>query len=375
MKRVWLVLTLILGLQFTFLPAQASDAKVIRLVTEPNRNFNGYFYNDDLVTRLAPSGDLGRLVFYPANRPRTWVVDVAFIDDVIAMTDKYQIGLNTGDFKDGAGSKVASDWLVQFSFISRNDEVVVLPYGNPAFKFISHYAPGELNYYYSNANTRLANFLKRAVTSDMSGKYSTGSLTSSKILLDNYSSSRRSLTNLGRVINAPELTSLRLQLARLLNPSISTQFRTHLINSAADEVLKTTNKLSVVSGRYRLTETTVKLPITIVNNFSTPVTVSLKLLPSNSRIQISGISNVIIAANSKLQLAIPAYVLTPGTVTLAAQLTDAKGISVSNISELALNLSIVDSRVAWFTSTAALLLFLAATTQTVRRVRRSRKFN
>jgi hypothetical protein len=40
---------------------------------------------------------------------------------------------------------------------------------------------------------------------------------------------------------------------------------------------------------------------------------------------------------------------------------------------LTLNLSIVDSRVAWFTSGAAILLFVAATLQTVRRVRRSRK--
>jgi hypothetical protein len=43
MKRIWLVLTIILGLQFTFLPAQAADTKIIRLVTEPNRNFSGFF--------------------------------------------------------------------------------------------------------------------------------------------------------------------------------------------------------------------------------------------------------------------------------------------------------------------------------------------
>ena len=159
MKRVWLVLVVIIGLQFTYSPAQAADVKVTRLVTEPNRNYRGYFYNDDLATRLAPTGDLGKLVFYPANRPRIWVVDTAFVDDVIAMKDKYKIGLESGEKIDGVGSDVAINWLNQFSFITRSDQVVVLPYGNPAYQLVKNYAPGELNFYYSNANKRLASFL------------------------------------------------------------------------------------------------------------------------------------------------------------------------------------------------------------------------
>jgi hypothetical protein len=58
---------------------------------------------------------------------------------------------------------------------------------------------------------------------------------------------------------------------------------------------------------------------------------------------------------------------------VAARLTDGKGVPVTKYSQLNLNLSIVDSRVAWFTSSAAVLLFVTATLQTVRRVRRSRK--
>ena len=80
-----------------------------------------------------------------------------------------------------------------------------------------------------------------------------------------------------------------------------------------------------------------------------------------------------IAPNSKMQLLIPANVITPGTVTVAARLTDAKGVPITKYSQLNLNLSVVDSRVAWFTSGAAALLFVAATLQTIRRVRRGRK--
>lgn len=373
MKRVWLVLAVILGLQFTYLPAQATDVKVIRLVTEPNRNFSGYFYNDDLATRLAPTGDIGKLVFYPANRPRIWVVDTAFIDDVIAMKDEYKIGLESGEKIPGVGSDIAANWLNQFSFISSNDQVVVLPYGNPAYRLLKNYAPGELNFYYSNANKRLASFLTRAVISDKSGKYSTGSLKSDNSLREDYAENRRALTNLNRVVDAPELTTLRLQMARLLNPNIDKEFRNRLLKSADKEVTRSARKLRVISGRYRLTSVEVKLPITIVNNFSTPVKVSLELLPRNSRIQIVGVSDVSIEPYSKKQLSLPANVITPGTVTVAARLIDEKGVPITKYSQLNLNLSIVDSRVAWFTSSAAVLLFVAATLQTVRRVRRSKK--
>lgn len=373
MKRIWLVLAVILGLQFTYLPAQAVESQVIRLVTEPNRNYSGFFYNDDLATRLTPTGDFGKLVFSPANRPRTWVVDTAFIDDVIAMKDDYKIGLVGGEKIDGVGSVVATNWLNQFSFISANDQVVVLPYGNPAYRLIKNYAPGELNFYYANANQRLAEFLGRAVISDKSGKYSKGSFASSNSLRMNYTQNRQAVTTLDRVVDAPELTTLRLQMARLLNPNIDQEFRDRLLKSADKEVLRSTRKLKVVSGRYRLTAAEVKLPITLVNNFSTQVKVSLELLPRNSRVQIAGVTDVSIEPLSKMQLAIPANVITPGTVTVAARLTDAEGVPITKYSQLNLNLSIVDSRVAWFTSSAAVLLFIAATLQTIRRVRRNKK--
>jgi len=373
MKRVWLVLTVILGLQFTYLPAQAADVKVIRLVTEPNRNFSGFFYSDDLATRLSPTGDLGKLVFSPVNRPRIWVVDMAFIDDVIAMKDEYKIGMVGGEKIDGIGSAVATNWLNQFTFISTSDQVVVLPYGNPSYQLLKNYAPGELNFYYANANMRLASFLERAVISDKSGRYSKGYLKGYNSLRKNYAQNRRSVTTLDRVVDAPELTTLRLQMARLLDPNIDKEFRDRLLKSADKEVIRSTRKLRVVSGRYRLTSAEVKLPITLVNNFSTPVKVSLELLPRNSRVQIEGISDVTIAPVSKMQLSLPANVITPGTVTVAARLTDAKGVPITKYSQLNLNLSIVDSRVAWFTSGAALLLFVAATLQTIRRLRRSKK--
>jgi hypothetical protein len=148
------------------------------------------------------------------------------------------------------------------SFISSSDKVVVLPYGNPAYRLIKNYAPGELNFYYANANKRLSSFLARPVVSDKLGKYSKGSLKSSNSLRIDYAENRRALTTLSRVVDAPELITLRLQLARLLNPDLNPEFRARLLKSAEKEVIRSDRKLKVVSGRYRLTSAAVKLPIT-----------------------------------------------------------------------------------------------------------------
>ena len=373
MKRTLLLLIVLVGSQFSTVPASAVESKIIRLVTEPNRNFAGYFYNDQLSHRLSPNGDLGRLVFSQIKAPRTWVIDTALIDDISAMTGGYQIGLIDGEKQDGVGSEVAANWLIQFAKISSLDNVLVLPYGNPNYRLMKIYAPGELNFYYAVANQRLSELLKRKVISDKFGSFSAGSIKSNDALRVAYSQNRRTVTTLDRVVDAPELTTLRVQLARLLTSNIDQKFRDRLVKSANQEVLRSSRKLKVVSGRYRLTSTNVELPVTLVNKFSTPALVSLELLPRNSRIQLAGIKNINIPADSKMQLPLSVNVVTPGTVTVAARLTDNKGVAVSKYSKLALNLSIVDARVAWFTSSAALLLFIAASAQTIRRVRKSRK--
>jgi hypothetical protein len=373
MKRFWLLIIFILGSQFAFSPANATTSNVVRLVTEPNRNLSGFFYSDDLVTRLAPTGDLGKLVFNPSIRPRTWVVDVAFIEDVIAMSTEYKIGLPGGERIDGTGSTVAINWLNQFKFITVNDPIIVLPYGNPDFRVVKRYAPGELNFYYAGASQKLSEFLGRSVRSDRYGFYSVSKLKDTYALRSKYSEIRRSITQIEQAVDAPELRDLRLQISRLLNPQITNELRARLIKNAYREEKLANRSLKVISGRYRITSSSSKLPITLVNDFSVPVKVNLKLTPRNSRVQIESVKGISLPAESRIQLAVELDVITPGTATVGAQLTDLKGNPITKKSNLFLNLSVVDSRVAWFTSSAAIILFLAATAQTVRRIRRSRK--
>jgi hypothetical protein len=101
------------------------------------------------------------------------------------------------------------------------------------------------------------------------------------------------------------------------------------------------------------------------------VTVDIAMLPINSRIIVESFDNVVIPAQSKKQLEMQIDVIAPGQTTVSAIIADPDdGTEIVPEATLSLNSTVIDSRVTWFTTGAAILLLLAAVTQSVRRVRR-----
>jgi hypothetical protein len=93
----------------------------------------------------------------------------------------------------------------------------------------------------------------------------------------------------------------------------------------------------------------------------------------NSRIQIENVNSVTVDSNSRQQILVPVDVIAPGTTLVLAQFINSKGQLVGEVSRLELSASIIDSRVAWFTTGAAVLLLLGAIAQSVRRIRKGKK--
>ena len=69
-------------------PAEAAS-QVIWLATPANRNYAGEITNKDFEKSLDPKGELGKLVFEPIARPRTWIMDAALLEDVKARPSRY----------------------------------------------------------------------------------------------------------------------------------------------------------------------------------------------------------------------------------------------------------------------------------------------
>ena len=350
---------------------QATAANTIIRITGPiHQTFTGEFRNDDLAQSLTPSGDLGLKVFQPIAKNRTWVIDAALIDEVIVMSGDYTLATEA----EPAGKEIAAAWLTQLKRVTTGNDVVALAYGNPDISLAKRLAPSELKNYFVYGQDRLQLALGRIVRSEPEVQWSVGKSGLSNPMRKSYSDNRKALTRLSRVVDTPELIQLRARLAQLLSPTLDKDSRNYFSYSATEAVEAMVNKLRINSGKYQITTSSVKLPVTVINEFPVEVTVDIAMLPINSRVVVDSFDDVVIPANSKRQLEMQVDVIAPGQTTVSALITDSDDdTEVVPEALLTLNSTVIDSKVTWFTTGAAILLLLAAVAQSVRRVRRRSK--
>jgi len=350
---------------------QATAANTVIRITGPiHQTFTGEFRNDDLAQSLTPSGDLGLKVFQPIAKNRTWVIDAALIDEVIVMSGDYTLATEA----EPAGKEIATAWLTQLKRVTTGNDVVALAYGNPDISLAKRLAPSELKNYFVYGQDRLQLALGRIVRSEPEVQWGVGKSGLSNPLRKNYSDNRKALTRLSRVVDTPELIQLRARLAQLLSPTLDKDSRNYFSYSATEAVDAMVNKLRINSGKYQITTSSVKLPVTVINEFAVDVTVDIAMLPINSRVVVDSFDDVVIPANSKRQLEMQVDVIAPGQTTVSALITDSDDdTEVVPEALLTLNSTVIDSKVTWFTTGAAILLLLAAVAQSVRRVRRRGK--
>ena len=335
------------------MPQSVAANTVIRITAPVHQTFTGDFRNDDLAQSLTPSGELGLKVFQPVAKNRTWVIDAALIDEVILMSNQYTLATEA----EPAGKEIATAWLTQLKRVTEGNEVVALAYGNPDVSLAKRLAPSELRSYFVYGQERLQLALGRIVRSNP--------------LRKSYSDNRKALTRLSRVVDTPELIQLRARLGQLLSPTLDKDSREYFSYSATTAVKEMVNKLRINSGKYQITTSSVKLPVTVINEFDVDLTVDIAMLPMNSRVIVGSFDNVVIPAQSKKQLEMQVDVIAPGQTSVSALITGPEDdTEVVPEAVLTLNSTVIDSRVTWFTTGAAILLLLAAVAQSVRRVRR-----
>jgi len=364
MKKLIALLIMVLVL-LPLSPAKAAGS-IVRITSVAHQTFTGEFRNDDLAQELTPSGALGQLVYTPRSNNKTWVIDAALIDEVIAMTGDYTLATDATP----GGKEIATAWLKQLRQITYGQQVVALAYGNPDVSLARRLAPSELRNYYAFGKSQLELALGRTVRSEPNGGWSTGKSGLSYPLRKAYGDNRKALTRLSKVVNDAELIILRAQLSKLLSPKLDKDSRDFYSYSARAAVDAMVRKLRINSGKYQITTSNVKLPVTVINEFDADVTIDISLLPINSRVIVDSFEAVTIPAQSKRQLEMVVDVIAPGQTTVTAQIIDSKGNEIVPEATLTLNSTVIDSRVTWFTTGAAILLLLAGVAQSLRRVRR-----
>lgn len=337
--------------------ARAADSKIY-LFDAPHTDLLGTPIDNGLSTSLLPIGRLGQLVYTPALKPRIWFIDAALIDEVSALA---------------ARDVSAKNWLDQLKLESVNDKIIAIPYGHPEHSIARRLAPSELTYYYDSSKTRLALALGREILIDRGARWSSKRTKIIAEAVHSYTFNRRALALLTTAVPAQQLNDLRLKFALLLSSGSTPNEQLFFANSADLAMAAANHKLRIVPGKYRFTSEHERVPITLVNDFAESVKVTLQLTPLNSRVKAGGPETVSLAAHSKTQLSIPFTVIAPGSTAVLAEFRNSQGVPLGDSVILTLSVSVISPAVVWFTTGAAILLFLAAITQSVRRVRRSRK--
>jgi hypothetical protein len=363
MKKI--VIALLALFSILSIPPATAATPVIRIVDIPHTNFDGTFRDNELVGELSPDGKLGKAVF-AKNRSATWVIDAALIDEIIDMSDGYLYK----EAPDVIGQQVAFAWLEQLRIATAGNPIVALPYGNPDSSLARKLSTRDLALYNKVAQIRLEEFFGRPVISQNGWGKGKSRLSSGFQSL--YERQQDLLAGLSKVVDVEEIATLQLRLGRILNPLLDSRDRAYFSYQGRDATTKVVKKLRIVSGRFQLTSSKVEVPLTLVNDFETATVVSLSLTPMNSRVQVENVNDITIAPKSFVQISVPFTVIASGSTLVLAQFITPEGDRVGQTSRLNLSLTVIDSRVAWFTTGAAIFLFLGAIIQSVRRIRRGR---
>jgi hypothetical protein len=352
-----------------YLPQGAVAAvRNIELIERPHQLLDGRFIDDELATLLSPEGRLGSLVYTPTVTETQWFIDAALLDEVADMADGYELATK----EDGVGVEAATAWLAQLRIACAGALITPIAYGNPDLRLAKRLAPSELTFYKKFGAERVAFHLGRAIPTDKTVLKSPASKLSGPDR-KNYTTNRQAISKLSTVVTAPELELFRARLAILLSPSINGASAEVFAESAIDGVVQQQNKLRVNPGKYALTSESGKVPLTLVNGFTTPVKINLIFRASNIRVSVNDIREITLEPQSRTQMAVPYTVITSGATQVTAVLTNSEGKWLGPASRLALSMTLIDSRVAWFTTAAAVLLFIGAGAQTYRRIRKGRK--
>lgn len=360
---------ILIAFVLTFLAVPVAQANTPILLTEPtHRQINGEFIDDELAASLSPAGRLGNLVFNPPPGKSQWVIDPALVEEVASMAQGYK--LTSGAL--GSGQLIAKSWLSQLQLVTKSESVIAMAYGNPSSFWISRLSPHETNYILTISQTRLAAVLGNPVAAPRSYHSKTRfSISSSDIAA--IKSDAVDFDHTAPYVEPSTIDTYRLALVKILNPNLTQARREYLIRDFTAVAYSQTHLVHLNPGKFTVTSSHQNLPITVTNGFPTDVKINLYVFPTNFKVTVHNLRTIVLPANSKVQVMVPITVLTSGSSGLNVEMTTSRGILIGDPVIYPLKLSVISPIATWLTTGAAILLFLAATVQSARRIRKRQK--
>ena len=346
----------------------ASAQNVAITISEPtHRDIDGVFLDDDLTALLSYGGRLGQIVFNPPRGNRTWFIDPQLIEEVVAMTSDYVL---LGGAK-GVGGNIAKNWLNQLNAISRSDQINALPFGSPPEYWISKLAPAKSEFYLSYGAKRLTALLNRPLN-QMTEYPKSASQKLENSTITAFKEAMRTLKVNSPFMTQAEIEKFQGQSAAVLHPDLTSSIRTMLALDLRASALSLDGQIRLAPGKFTVTTTKQKLPITLINDFSNPAKVSIKVEALNGKVLVGDVPDQIVSGKSKIQVMIPVEVVTSGKSTLVVNIYSEAKRELGNQMFYPITLKVISPIATWITTGAAIILFVSALIQSFRRIRKKR---
>ena len=270
----------------------ASAATPVALSEPSHQLLSGVFIDDALAQELAPNGALGRLIYPPSysyHQNRAWYIDPALIEEVTAMTKSYTVVNTTA----GVGSDIAIAWLARLKTVITGSTVYAIPYGNPSEYWVKRITPHDRNYILQSSRDRLSKDLGITVaTTESYTSTSYFSLTRHEI-----NSIRRAdadLLKFATYMSAEKVDAVKASIYKILNPSLTKERRGLLARDLDGASATLEGTLHLAAGKFTVTSTNQKLPVTIINGFDNQIKVNLRITSTNQRILVANQKNILV---------------------------------------------------------------------------------
>jgi hypothetical protein len=362
--RKFLTLSALIFLSSFILIPNTNAAQVVKISEPTHRLADGVFFNDLLAQKLAPSGSLGQAVYLNTQSVNNWLVDPATIDEIIAMSNGYGISDGTAP----TGQEIAKSWLTQFTKVTRNKKITPITYGNPSSFWVNEIMPDQIVYLDEISKFKLESFLSRPVEKTGGPEAEKQKINKTSLSVLKYG--QRQINLLSTLLEKKQLEDNQLRLLKLLNPNLDEKLFLDLLKDYDKSISTMRAKLNVKNTKFTVTSSKEELPITVVNDYDQVVKLKLSTRAMNSKVSVAQIEEIELEAKSKKQVLLPIEVFAAGDSRLLVQLTNLENKPVGYPVYIDLKLSVISPVATWITTAAAVLLFIAALVQSVRRVRR-----
>ena len=362
--RKFLTLSVLIFLSSFIVIPNTNAAQVVKISEPTHRLSDGVFFNDLLAQKLAPSGSLGQAVYLNSQSVNNWLVDPATIDEIIAMSNGY--GISDGSAP--TGQEIAKSWLTQFTKVTRNKKITPITYGNPSSFWVNEIMPDQIVYLDEISKFKLESFLSRPVEKTGGAEAEKQKINKTSLSVLKYG--QRQINLLSTLLEKKQLEDNQLRLLKLLNPNLDEKLFLELLKDYDKSISIMRAKLNVKNTKFTVTSSKEELPITVVNDYDQVVKLKLSTRAMNSKVSVAQIEEIELEAKSKKQVLLPIEVFAAGDSRLLVQLTNLENKPVGYPVYIDLKLSVISPVATWITTAAAVLLFIAALVQSVRRVRR-----